>query len=441
LLKNLVARLVTKLAVIVILSCVVAVAGDWLTVGGDAQHSSWQRFGKRLTTANAKDLKLLWKRHIDGAGSLSPPVILGPTITHRGVRELVISGDAANNLYAIDADFGSVFWKVHLDSRPGPDACTTSPPSAIIQPDPEEDSPGQPINDENDHDDEPDNMRPVYVVAGNGRLHTIRPTDGAEMAVSIGFLPHGAMPTAINFASDRVYATASASCGAKSSGMWAVDVKSPNAKPASVSEGAAIVGPTVAFDSAIYYATGDKLVSPTRGSFTAAEPLTLPPVIFYCQRRVMLLTAGRHGIFLLDALLPNKAIAAASRADELAGGAATWQDSSGTRWIYLTTRDKLVAFRLTGTTRQPKLEPAWESDRLSSPGSPVVTRGVVMTLANGPDHATLFAIDAATGQTLYSSRDPLPHSISASPLALANGHICFSIADTLYCFGIELARE
>src|SRR5579862_6240128 len=97
-----------------------AYAGDWLGVRGDPQGTGWQRHGKTLTVSNAKDLKLLWKRQLDDR-SLSSPVIIGPTITHRGVRELVFVAGAGDNLYAVDADLGTLFWKRHFDvlSKPG----------------------------------------------------------------------------------------------------------------------------------------------------------------------------------------------------------------------------------------------------------------------------------------------------------------------------------
>ncbi len=79
-------------------------------------------------------------------------------------------------------------------------------------------------------------------------------------------------------------------------------------------------------------------------------------------------------------------------------------------------------------------EPAWTSARKIICGSPAVSNGVVFVSCG----IGLTAFDAATGKQLYSSGP-----IAAGPvlnLAVANGHICFVAADTLYCFGIPMER-
>src|ERR1051326_5124200 len=123
------ADLVMTLSAFVMLTavtCALALAGDWLTAGGDPQNSRWQRHGTRLTSDNAKSLKLLWKRPLEH--SPAPPVIMNPTITHRGVRELLFIADAAGDLYALDADLGTVFWKRHFDAAaPSPCAARRAP--------------------------------------------------------------------------------------------------------------------------------------------------------------------------------------------------------------------------------------------------------------------------------------------------------------------------
>ena len=163
-----------------IFSYALGMAGDWLTIGGDPQHSGWQRMGKRLTSANVKEIQLLWKRRLDER--LSAPVIIGPTITHRGVRELVFVAGAGDNLYAVDADLGTLFWKRHFDA----DASATP----MIAPD--EDASDEDI--QQDDDDEAGEMRPIFAVASNGRMHAVRPSDGADTnAVSVPAKPAAGM--------------------------------------------------------------------------------------------------------------------------------------------------------------------------------------------------------------------------------------------------------
>src|SRR5207247_8885152 len=55
-------------------------SADWLTDGGNSQRTAWQKDEKILTTANVKDMKLLWKLKLDNQPrvmhSLFPPRII-----------------------------------------------------------------------------------------------------------------------------------------------------------------------------------------------------------------------------------------------------------------------------------------------------------------------------------------------------------------------------
>ena len=113
-----------------------------------------------------------------------------------------------------------------------------------------------------------------------------------------------------------------------------------------------------------------------------------------------------------------------------------------------------MAFRVAGTDTQPELARVWSSRDLVAPVSPVVVNGIVFALASGEftgpaktvhealsksTHATLYALDAATGKELYSSGDAVKSFTHSSGLAVANGHVCFGTWDnTLYCFGFPI---
>jgi outer membrane protein assembly factor BamB len=312
-------------------------AADWLSVGGDAQGSHWQKHGKYITTANAKDLKLLWKRPLYNA--LSAPVIMGPTITHRGVRELVFVA-GTNDLYAVDADFGTVFWKRHFDTD-SKSRCTSAVASTpVIEPGPDEDD---------TEDDEPGPMRPLYAVASDGRLHTIRVSDGADINEPIDFLPPNAQYSDLNFWAGTVYATTFGGCNGAPDGLWSIDVKKPGAK--------------------------------RRFSKFAGYRVTISP------------TGKVHsGSTVLDA--DETGIAALPQA------LATWQDPDGARWIYASSLYGVRAFKLTGPSGKTKLQPAWTcADMPNFVGPPVVSNGVIFLLSG----AGLTALDAATGKQFYSS--------------------------------------
>jgi outer membrane protein assembly factor BamB len=428
------------------LGLVLAFAGDWLGIGGDAQHSGWQRHGKRLTAANARDLKLLWKKSVDqGSNGLAAPVILGPTITHRGVRELVLVGGASDNFYAYDADLGTLFWKRHFESDVTATPCGSGSPAPVIETDPEADM-SDAVNDDEDNDDEPDAMRPVDVTASDGRLHTLRPSDGADMSTPLKFLPPHARASGLNFGSDVVYAVTRGDCEGMPEGIWAIDAKAP-AATANHFGAKFSSGVSVGDDGGICTAVGEKLVSLSadlqlKHSFTASGVVTLPPLLFQWQGREVLAAGWKHGIMVLDAAHLSGIAKFEALSDEFAGLMATWQDPAGVRWIYATAQGRMVGFKLTGTATHAKLQRVWESRSMTAPGPPVITHGVVFTLASGPDHATLFALDAATGGQLYTTGDAVRSKVNAPDLALANGHVCFTTADDmLYCFGIPIEQQ
>ena len=86
------------------------------------------------------------------------------------------------------------------------------------------------------------------------------------------------------------------------------------------------------------------------------------------------------------------------------------------------------------------LTPAWISRDLVNPAPPAIANGVVFALEGGSvRHATLYALDAATGKQLYSSGDAIGTSTHLAGMSVGDGHVFFTTHDnTLYSFGIPL---
>ena len=144
------------------------------------------------------------------------------------------------------------------------------------------------------------------------------------------------------------------------------------------------------------------------------------------------------------------------------GAFATWQDSSGTRWLYApangppaagvkfprgygdTPDGSVMAFRVDQKDRKPSLTPAWNSVNMKSPTPPIIGNGMIFVLADGDDpaqigpgglqysvadrinrstHATLYVLDAATGKVLFSSGDTIKSFSHFNGIALAGGRI------------------
>jgi outer membrane protein assembly factor BamB len=140
-------------------------------------------------------------------------------------------------------------------------------------------------------------------------------------------------------------------------------------------------------------------------------------------------------------------------------GMATWQDKSGAIWIFASivgtvdpavkfvasngaaTHGSVVAFKVEDQDGHMTLTPAWVSQDLMNPAPPAVANGVVFALdgGNGGHHATLYALDAATGKQLFSSGDAVHTYTHLAGMSIGDGHVFFATHDnTLYSFGIPL---
>src|SRR5258708_29852417 len=97
-----------------------AARANWLTDGGDAQRTSWQRQETLISPASVKALTLLWKVKLDNQPremhNLFAPVIIGDLQVASGVREIAVVAGISDNLYGIDVERGVQIWKRHFDS-------------------------------------------------------------------------------------------------------------------------------------------------------------------------------------------------------------------------------------------------------------------------------------------------------------------------------------
>src|SRR5258708_2154801 len=113
---------------VIVLTSIAAWGADWLTDGNNPQRTNWQRDQKNLTTANAKNIKLLWKLKLDNETrqmhSLFPPLIAERVNTSGGPKQIAIETGVSDNIYAIDVEQGKVIWKKHFNSS------YTPPPNA-----------------------------------------------------------------------------------------------------------------------------------------------------------------------------------------------------------------------------------------------------------------------------------------------------------------------
>src|SRR6266849_11072483 len=103
------------------LFCAAAVRGaDWLTDGGNPQRTAWQKDEKILSTATAKDIRLLWKIKLDNEPrqmhNLFLPLFVERVNTSRGPKQIAIETGVSDNIYAIDVETGKLLWTKHFQS-------------------------------------------------------------------------------------------------------------------------------------------------------------------------------------------------------------------------------------------------------------------------------------------------------------------------------------
>jgi len=160
------------------------------------------------------------------------------------------------------------------------------------------------------------------------------------------------------------------------------------------------------------------------------------------------------------------------------GAITSWEDSSGTRWVlapfwgpvHSQFRFPIVntpvakdggeaAFKVVDNGGKFELQPVWVSRDMRRGEPPIVANGIVFGYGSGeetrqawPDeglhmtsevraaksgHATIYALDGATGKELWTSGDQVTSFNHFSGLGVANGKLYIGTYDgELYCFGV-----
>ena len=457
---------------------------DWPFYGGDAQRTGWEKGDSLITKGNAKDFQLVLKRKLDakppGPFSLTPPAIIGRLISYRGFKELAFVAGASDNLWSIDVDTDKMFWQKHLESsaekaKGGKSAAVCS--GATAQPaliPPLNFAAGRARGAARPAATPPGRGgmlgagglgvgRAVFALSSDGKLHVLNIATGDDLAPAIHFIPANAKASSLTVSDGAIYTTTVSGCGGAPDAVWAIDLNGPEPTVASFPLGGGapgLGGVAVGADGTVYVQTGSKLLALTpkdlklKHSFNSTSNAT--PVVFPYKGHDLIVSAGSGGrLYLLDSesLTPLYQTEALSTKDHVWGGLSSWQDEGGTRWVYAPVwgRGAIVAFRLEESDGKPVLTQAWVSRAMSSPEPPVITNGVVFALSageynreerrKGSTHATLYALDAATGKEMYSSGDQVSGPGNLTGMTLANGRAYFTTNDgTLYAFGIFLER-
>jgi outer membrane protein assembly factor BamB len=338
-------------------------------------------------------------------------------------------------------------------------------------------------------------LKGIYVLTADGMLHEQVLNTGADFAPPVRFLPEAnGSPYGLNILGKQVYSATGRGCGGVANGIWSLVMASPDYHVTNLSTPGsrplALTGPVLTPDGTAFLVTGDGSSDAAGGVnpgsvialskdlkvqdwYTPAGGMgnyeNVSPVTFEQRTKQLVVAPGKDGtIALLDATSPGgadhhtplfeTAPVARPGAKHSWDGFATWQDKDATTWVFAsvsaevistdgslkrngpTPHGAIVAFKV-DDTGQLALRPVWVSRDMLNPAPPRIANGVVFALSGGDasTHATLYVLNASTGEELYSSKNEVPVSAEFSGVSVGDGHAFFTDRDNvLYSFGIGM---
>jgi outer membrane protein assembly factor BamB len=446
--------MIRRLPAILAISFLFSVWGaDWLTDGGDVKRTAWQKDEKTLTLSNVKDMKLLWKIHLDNEPrqmhSLFPPLLIERVNTSRGPKQVAIEAGVSDNIYAIDVETGQLLWKKHFVStwtppanggRGGgilcPGGITATP---VVAP---TDTPGK---------------YTVYIASWDGMLHQLNAGDGEDVKPPAKFMPPNGKPYALSLFNNVIYTHTAQGCGGNPNIVYAYDLATNKVGTWGPAGGGmwGRTGPAISSKGVMYTGTGDGRWDPENGIYgngiigvkqnsetkaldlvdyygpSNAEWLVkrdldmqVTPVIFNYKGKELMVDAGKEcRMYLMDTdsiggddhrtplyrspLICNEDVNFASAG--IWGSLASWEDSKGTRWVLTPIWGRkhskfsapiehgavkdgaIVAFKVEEKGGKLQLTPAWISRDMNRAEPPVIANGIVFAYGNGEDTDQAYA--------------------------------------------------
>jgi outer membrane protein assembly factor BamB len=505
-----------------------ALLTDWLTDGGDSQRTGWNKTEKILTKDNVKHLELLWKIETGNEPralhALMPVLVVGRLGTASGSKQVGFVNGISDNLYAFDVEAGKILWQKHWDyaqSEPPVNPASQAPPSSprhlgFLRPGGSSDTPviGPP---------DAQGRRAVYFVSGDGMLHILNAADGTDLEPPYMF--YGGKGWALNLVGRTLW-MADTYLGIS---IAAVDLDDPKHKVMTYNAGSGGAwgrrGAVVDSTGVAFSTTGDGVYDPTsdpprygnsvigvhivngklqlKDYYTPVnwdwlrkrdlDPNNTPTIFTYKGRELMAASGKECRLYLLD----PKSLGGADHQTPLYktplfcneevdfqdagswGALSTWEDASGTRWVYapfwgpahsqftfpitntpVTKEGGVAAFRLEQKDGALQFAPAWVSRDMKRGEPVVIVNGMVFGYGSGeetkqawPDvglqfdstiraskgaRATIYALDAQTGKEIWSSGDQMHQWNHFTGITVVNGRVYLGTYDgTLYCFGLR----
>jgi outer membrane protein assembly factor BamB len=485
-----------------------------MTSGSDAQRSRSIPTDPKISAASIQQpgFEFLWKRKLPNdpvqLNSLTPAVLMDRYIGYRGFRSFAFVAGSSNTIWALDSDLNRVEWEAKLSvkaAQSGSMSCPGGLTSPVARATTAEypvpgtfgglggrggparsdvgaagegavtiaaalkaaSNPGPPRP--------PGGMRlpgMIYVLASDGMLHTMYVSNGVEPEPPVPFLPANANAEGLVVIDGAAYA-ATHGCNGAPGGVWALDLASRQVARWRPAKGdiAGTSGPAFGPDGNVYATTtaGDlvALNSKTlalKGSYsTGGQGFTSSPVVFqYKQRNLIAASVADGTIHVLDAATISTAVlkTAPHSAGLKPGELATWQSSSGTRWLLAASpgaaKGAVTAWRLVDRGGQLAIEEGWTSREMASPLPPMIINDVVFALASGEygsgdasltaaqraqksSPAVLYALDAATGRVLWDSGKTITSFVHSGGLSGGASQLYLATYDgPFYAFGYPI---
>ncbi|MCS7024939.1 MAG: hypothetical protein NZV14_09060 [Bryobacteraceae bacterium] len=366
---------------------------------------------------------------------------------------------------------GAITLRALAEARPAP----PPKPAAPAKPGTPSDSPFAP------------RVQWVMALTGDGKLHSLWVSNGHEPEPPVSFLPPGAHAVGLIVLDGTAYAATIHGCSGVDDGVWAMDLATKKVtRWKATGKLAGSAGPAFGPDGMVYVATSNELAVLAPKSLAPLKSFTLSgagfrssPLVFEHKAKDWLAVASADGrLHVFDPAQLDKGPVASSpvySAPEYATGTvSSWQDSAGQRWILVPAagdaalgagfrpahgeiRDgAIVAWKLVERNGSWAFEPGWVSTNMISPHPPVIVNGVVFALSSGEFRtsdpaillserlrrsrpAVLYALDATTGKTLWSSGNAIHSFVHSGGLSAGGGRVYVATHDgTQYAFGFPM---
>ncbi len=293
---------------------------EWSTSGADAQRSYWIRKDPLISKAAMASGKFgfLWKLKVNNQArqlnALSQAVLVGNAMGYKGFRSLTVVAGASNTIFAVDNDFGVIYWEKHFDAAIPAESTVACPggmtaaatratnpdPEALANRGPVIRSPYRSALSEPGAGASVDSgaylpggggagranaagrgaagagaqgraggrgrgsafglgAQPIMALSSDGVLHFVSPVTAKELLKPLRFIPPNARATDLAAINGVVYTATVNECGGAPNAVWAINPGGEDPQAISWKTNGGNVAGTLSFgsDGTVYTAIGD----------------------------------------------------------------------------------------------------------------------------------------------------------------------------------------